>query len=340
MQILYHLTVPSSPLAGCDAVVQEVEALRTLSEGGGQVLHLYPARTLGTRFPRRWWGLQHSLYLRRAELRVDLHHIFNPDPFPFDILRFLRRPIVYTAVAGIRGTDQKVVHSVARRVHTLVVPTESECALLHERGIPNVVAIRPGIDAARFSRTPPPPTGVKTLTLLMGSAPWTVDQFESKGVEALLEAAQRRSDLQLIFLWRGLHLVEMERRIAQRGLGGRVTVINRYVDVVELLAQAHAVVVLAADTTLVKAYPHSLLEALAAGRPVLVSRAIPMAEYVQQTGCGQTVKAVNAESVLEALAQLEANYEAHRSAALQAGQRDFSRLEFIEAYKRLYASAA
>jgi len=71
---------------------------------------------------------------------------------------------------------------------------------------------------------------------------------------------------------------------------------------------------------------------------VLVSRAIPMAEYVEQTGCGQTVEAVNAEAVLEAMAQLEANYEACRSAALQVGQRDFTQQTMIQAYQRLYAS--
>jgi len=121
-------------------------------------------------------------------------------------------------------------------------------------------------------------------------------------------------------------------------LSERVTVINQQVDVSKVLAQAHAAAVLASDAALIKAYPHSLLEALAAGRPVLVSRAIPMAEYVEQTGCGQTVEAVNAEAVLEAMAQLEANYEACRSAALQVGQRDFTQQTMIQAYQRLYAS--
>ena len=336
MRILYHLTVPPSPLAACDAVVQEVEALRRLSEDGGQIVHLYPARKLGTRFPRRWWGLQHILRVRRAERQVDIHHIFNPDPFPLDVMRFLRRPIVYTAVAGAQGADRKTVQALADRVHTLVVPTDSDCDRLRDWGISNVVTIRPGIDTERFSRTPPPPVG-GPLTLLMASAPWTVDQFESKGVKALLDAAHKRPDLRLVFLWRGLHLAEMEREIAQRELGGRVTVINRYVDVSEALAQAHAVVVLASNARLVKAFPHSLLEALASGRPVLVSRAISMASYVERTGCGQAVEAVNADAVLKALALLEANYSHCRTTALRVGQ-DFTEQAFVESYKRLYDS--
>jgi len=335
MRVLYHLTIPPSPWAALDAVVQEVEALRTLSEDGGQVLHLYPGRTPGTRFPRRWWGLQHLPHLRRIEGQFDLHHIFNPDPYPLDILRVLHRPIVYTATTGSRGAEQKTVQHLAQRVHTLVVPTEAEHAELTKWGISNVIAIRPGINVSHFFHTPPP-TG--PFTLLMGSAPWTIAQFESKGVEALLEAAQVRQDLRLIFLWRGLYVEEMERRVAERGLGDRVSIINRQVDVNDVLAQVHAAVVLADDTRLVKAYPHSLLEALAAGRPILVSRAIPMSDYVEQIGCGQVVEAVRSQPFLAALGRLEANYEAHRARALQVGQQDFSQQQMVEAYKRLYAS--
>ena len=198
----------------------------------------------------------------------------------------------------------------------------------------NVIAIRPGIDVTRFSRLPPPP---KPFTLLMGSAPWTIAQFESKGVEALLEVAQVRQDLRMIFLWRGLHVEEMERRVVQRGLGKQVTVINQPVDVNEVLAQVHAAVVLARDIRLVKAYPHSLLEALAAGRPVLVSRAVPMADYVEETGCGAIVESVSVQQVLEALARLESNYESCRETALKVGQ-DFSQDRLIKAYQQLYAS--
>jgi glycosyltransferase involved in cell wall biosynthesis len=306
-----------------------------LSEDGGKVIHLYPGRTPGTRFPRRWWGLQHVPYLRRAEQDFDIHHIFNPDAFPFDLLRFLHRPIVYTATAGARGADRTTVQRLAQRVHALVVPTEAERAELSQWSISNVVAIRPGIDITRFSHTTPP---TRPFTLLMGSAPWTIEQFESKGVEALLGAAQVRQDLRLIFLWRGLHVEEMERRVAQRGLGERVTVINRQVDVNEVLAQVHAAIVLADDTRLVKAYPHSLLEALAAGKPVLVSRAIPMSDYVEQTSCGKVVEGVNPQSLLAALDQLEADYETCEATALRAGRQDFSQQQMIQAYRQLYTS--
>jgi glycosyltransferase involved in cell wall biosynthesis len=172
--------------------------------------------------------------------------------------------------------------------------------------------------------------------LLAGSAPWTRAQFRSKGVEALLAAAKARPDLRLVFLWRGLLFEEMRVQVAQLRLQDRVEVINRRVDVNEVLARVHAAVVLADDATLVKSFPHSLLESLAAGRPVLVSRALPMADYVARTGCGQVVGAISPEEVLGAVERLEANYGAHRAAALQVGWRDFSREALVEAYGRLY----
>lgn len=336
MRVLYHLTIPRPDTPELDAVVQEVEALRAGVDG--EIVYVNPARRPGSRFPERLYGLAHLPGLRRREAHIDVHHLFNAHLYAFPYLRGLRKPIIYTLAAGLRSTTRpRHPHRLAALARIIVNNTRDR-ETLRGWGLRNVELIRPGIDVTRL--TPQPPPAAAEPTLLMGSAPWTIEQFESKGVEALLEAAQARPDLKLIFLWRGLYFEEIERRIAQRGLGERITLINRRVDVNEVLAQAHAAVVLASDPTLVKAYPHSLLEALAAGRPVLVSRSIPMADYVEQTGCGQVVERIAPGSILTALARLEASYGAHRAAALQVGQRDFSRQELVEAYGRLYAAIA
>ena len=49
----------------------------------------------------------------------------------------------------------------------------------------------------------------RDFVLLAGSAPWTREQFHSKGVDALLKVAQQVPSLRLIFLWRGLLLREV-----------------------------------------------------------------------------------------------------------------------------------
>ncbi|MFQ6100909.1 MAG: glycosyltransferase [Anaerolineae bacterium] len=333
MKVLYHLTIPSSSAAH-DAVVQEVKALQT--HLGGEIVYLNPARRPGSLYPERLYGLHRLLYLRRREATVRLHHVYNPHLFYFPYLRWLRRPIVYSVTAGLRLQQQYGDLKKLERLAAIVVSNERDRATLRGWGLENVHVVRPGIDTSRFSPAPMSPG--PGCTLLAGSAPWTEAQFHSKGVEALLGAAEARPDLRLIFLWRGLLFEEMQARVAQRGLQARVEVIDRPVDVNEVLARVHAAVVLATDATLVKAFPHSLLEAVAVGRPVLVSRALPMADYVERTGCGQVVEAVTSEGVLAALARLETDYDMYRTAALQVGQRDFSRQTLVEAYGRLYVS--
>jgi glycosyltransferase involved in cell wall biosynthesis len=333
MSILYHLMIPRPAQPALDAALQEVAALQAAC--GGELVYLNPTRLPGSVYPERFYGMHRLLDLRRREADVRLHHVLNAHLFPFPYLRWLRRPIIYSVVAGLRGPLRPGDVARLRRLAAIVVSNERDRAALLGQGMENVTMIRPGIDVARLTPTPPPVN--QPFTLLAGSAPWTRAQFHSKGVEALLSAAEARPDLRLVFLWRGLLLKEMRALVAQRGLEGRVEVIGQRVDVNEVLARVHAAVVLASDPTLVKAFPHSLLEALAVGRPVLVSRALPMADYVEETGCGQVVAAVSAGEVLDALAQLEAGYGACCAAASRVGRRDWQQQRLVEAYRELYA---
>jgi glycosyltransferase involved in cell wall biosynthesis len=332
MSVLYHLTIPRPQASALDAVVQEVETLR--ANLGGEILYLNPARRPGSRYPERLYGLHCLPYLRRREATARLHHVYNPHLFFFPYLRWLRCPIVYSVTAGLKPSLRHGQLDRLARLAAIVVSNARDRAMLCDLGLSNVRLVRPGIDTTCFSPSLPP--AGPGFTLLAGSAPWTEAQFHSKGVEALLAAAEARPDLRLIFLWRGLLFEAMQARVAQRGLKSRLQVINHRVDVNAVLAGVHAAIVLAADATLVKAFPHSLLEALAAGRPVLVGRALPMADYVAQTGCGQVVEAVTPGAVLAAVARLEASYEACRAAALRVGRRDFSLPALVEAYGRLY----
>jgi glycosyltransferase involved in cell wall biosynthesis len=174
------------------------------------------------------------------------------------------------------------------------------------------------------------------IRLMVGSAPWTKAQFRTKGVDALLQAAQQTPHLRLVFLWRKVLAEEMMGRVQATALQDQVTVLNRVVDVNQVLAGVHASVVLASAPDIVKAYPHSLLESLAAGKPVLVSRAIPMADYVSRTGCGVVVDEVSVAGVMAAVARLTQQYNDLQGAARQVGQRDFTLQGMIVSFHQLY----
>ncbi|RMF02564.1 MAG: glycosyltransferase [Chloroflexi bacterium] len=326
---LYHLTILPPPLSGTEAVSQEVAALQ--ARFGGELVYLNPNRRLPLPLPRLAFGWQMAPRLRALETSHTLHHIFNPDPFPFPILKILRRPTLYTLTGGIIDAPSPNFFS---KLAMVVVMDERSWQTLRNLGLQNVSLVRPGINTMRFVPSPPPP--LEPMRLLAGSAPWTEAQFASKGVNILLEAARQNANLHLVFLWRGVLWNEMMKRVRTLGLERQVTIINKRVDVNSVLATVHAAVALSTDARIIKPYPRSLLESLAAGRPVLVSPQIPMADYVTQRGCGLVVESVSTEGVLTAVEMLTANYAQIQTRAQAIGARDFSQEAMVSAYGQLY----
>ena len=330
MNILYCLTIPPPEMPECDAVVQEVETLR--DHFGGDVVYLNPNRHLPLRLPRIAFGIHKLGQLRDREVGLDIHHLFNPDPFPFPVLRLLRRPVVYSLTGGVEDRQPNV--GFLASLAAITVTDERSLDRLRSWGLDNSRLVRPGVDTTRFTCFPLPLQS--EITLMVGSAPWTRAQFQQKGIEAILSAAQRFPQLRLVFLWRGVLADEMERRVRRMNLEKQVQVLNEKVDVNEVLAGVHASVALATNPAIIRSYPHSLMESLAAGKPVLVSRCIPMADYVEQTGCGKVVKSLDPTSILDVVKALAREYESLQGAARHVGQKNFSQQAMIASFRRVY----
>ena len=330
MNILYHLSTLRSRMEQAEAIAQEITALR--GRFGGDVIYVNPNQQSPIYVPRLLFGFHKLKEIRSREANLHLHHFYNPDPFPFPYLRQLRRPVIYSVTCGVgdRRPDETFFSALA----AVAVSDERSLKRLQLWGFDNVVRVRPGIDTGRFTYSPLPLRS--EIRLMVGSAPWTKGQFRSKGVEALLSAAQQADHLRLVFLWRGILADEMERRVRRLNLARQVTVLNELVDVNEILAGVQASITLAAAPGIVKSYPHSLLESLAAGKPVLVSRAIPMADYVERMGCGKVVESVTPTEVLAAVESLTREYEDLQKSAQQAGQRDFSQEGMIASFREMY----
>lgn len=328
MRVLYHVTTPPPAIPGTEAVLQEIQHL--LGRVDGEVVYLNPSPTPRTRVPRPLYGLHKISAIRRQEVDVDLHHIFNPDLFLFPVLRFLRKPVIYTVVSGLGERAPRGMAGLSR----VLAPSRGDVARLAGRGYGGGRLILPGIDLAGFTPTPPPP--VSPFVVLAGSAPWTAEQFRAKGVEALLAVAGSMPDLRLVFLWRGVGEATMRARVTALGLEDRVEILAERVDVNAVLAGVHAAVLLADRPEIVKAYPHSLLEALAVGRPVLISDCVPMSEYVGSQGCGEVVAGVDETSLAQAIGRLRAGYGARQSAAVTVGRRDFDHARMVDEVVGIY----
>ena len=270
--------------------------------------------------------------IRTEEKNVQIHHIYNADPFPFPVLRWLRQPVIYSISSGVgqRHPNIRFFKSLA----AVVVSDERSLNRLTGWGLENIHLVRPGIDTKHFSYTPLPLDS--EIRLMVGSAPWLQSQFRTKGIDALLTAAKKNPHLRLIFLWRGVLADEIERRVRRINLQKQVEIINKKVDVNQVLARVHASITLVADPAIIRSYPHSLMESLAAGKPIVVSRSIPMSDYVKQTNCGKVVDQITPADIIGTVDNLLHEYDRLQQSALQVGQRDFSQQALIESFQKVY----
>jgi glycosyltransferase involved in cell wall biosynthesis len=330
MNILYHLATLPPKMPEAEAISQEITAL--LGRFGGEVVYVNPNQRSPLYIPRLLFGFHKLRELRAREGSVDLHHFYNPDPFPFFYLRQLRRPVIYSITCGVNHHRPNLAFLTS--LAAIAVTDQRSRQRLKAWGLGNVFLVRPGIETTRFTCSPLPLGS--DIRLMVGSAPWTPAQFRTKGVDALLAAAKALPRLHLVFLWRNVLTGEMKRKVRQLKLEEQVTVLDELVEVNQVLAGVHASITLAMAPGIVKSFPHSLLESLAAGKPVLVSRAIPMADYVETTGCGRVVENVTVEDILAAVDSLTREYEVLQHVARQTGRRDFSQQAMLDSYQKLY----
>lgn len=335
MSVLYLLTAPPPPTPGTDAVYQDVELLRRAFPG--ETMTLAPQQSSTRRVPKQLYGFHKFRRLRVAELRHDINHVFFSKLYAFPALRLLRKPLVYTVTASLDARRRPRALGRLQRLHRVIVSNERDASVLSDWGLTNYTIVPPGVVTAGITTNALPLD--RELYLLMASAPWSVGQFASKGIDALLAATEALPFLRLVLLWRGTLPDELHRRLGRLDIGARVEVIDRKVDIGDYLGRAHAAIVLAKESGLVKAYPHSLVESLAAGKPVLLNSAIAMSDYVSRYKCGVVLPDVSPQSLIAAINELKDDYSVLASNTTRLELDRFSADAMVENYRRIYREA-
>lgn len=335
MRVACHFTIPRPPYIELDAVVQD--GLRIVSEIGGEVNFLYPGEKACVLFPRFLSGFQQLPYLRKLDNEVNVHHIFTNGFYPYPIFLFLKKPIILST--GISLLKEKPIRfrKLFRNVQRFVVPTLQDQQIMRDWGYDNVTVVTPGIDLSHLSFHSCRKLQSK-FTLLMGSAPWNLTQFDTKGVDLLLQVVQELPWLEVVFLWRGLFLEEIKKRVANAGVRDRVTILSERVEIDKVLAEVHGAIILAKDTQIIKGYPHSLIEAMAAGKPVIVSECLAISDFVKKNRCGEVIASVENQDLMTTITSLRENYSMYCHFTREAPIRVFSSLRMIEELKMLYQS--
>ena len=336
MSIAFLLPTPPPVRPQAEAYAQEIAAL--CERFGGETLCINPnpqlPNRLGQQIPRPFFGFHQPLRLRQLGSRHRLFHCYSPTLYPYPVLATLSRPVVYSLTGGY--TAERDDPAFFNGLAAVTVPDLESRERLLSKGLENVHVVQSGIVTDRFDVHPL--DIVDHLHLLMASAPWTPAQFADKGIDTMLAAVAAEPRLRVTFLWRGVLTETMQERVRESGAADRVTVIDEMVDVNETLAGVHAAVNLATEGGIVKAYPHSLLEALAAGKPVIVSRQIPMAGYVESRGVGVVVDEVAKASLLEAVEKLETGYGELSENARKNRACEFTIDRMVESFECVYAS--
>lgn len=333
MSILYLLTSPEPIVEGTDAIFQEVQGLQTAFNGAR--VNLFPLKKPSSFFPKPFYGLHRIKTMKSQENILKVNHIFVSTLHYFPVFYFLKNPIIYTVAASLQQQKKPLNINRLGNLHQIVVSNVRDQQVLESWGLNNYSIIRPGIDTSGFSPNSLPLK--KELTLLLASAPWEKTQFYSKGIDLLLQTAAKLPFLRLIFLWRGLLLEELLKKINYYGVTQKVEVVNRKVDVNDFLKRVHATILLSKNAFLVKAFPHSLIESLATGKPVIVSKAIPIADYVIKHSCGVVVEELQMDSLIASLKLLMKQYKYLANNATRSVTLDFSLEQMINQYRRLYS---
>ena len=238
-------------------------------------------------------------------------------PFAAALARYMRRGLVDAVVCTSRRQRRALV----------------------ERGLDprKMPLIRNGVNLSAFpGREDPPAPGPKRLIVQVANV------MPDKDPQTLLRAAgllaSRRHDFEVIMAGRGTDSAQMARAVADAGAEGVVTLAGYRSDTPELLARADVFVL----STRSEVFSVAVLEAMAAGAPVVVSD-IPAFDEMLVAG-RDAIKTPpgNAEALAEAIERL-LDDEQLRQSLSGAGRRRaeaFSRERMCRSFRRLLAAIA
>ncbi|NCD34218.1 MAG: glycosyltransferase [Spartobacteria bacterium] len=325
MRILYVMTAPLPKIEGTDAVFQEAALLK--AHFGGEIVTAYPFQRPCAWIPPQLFGWHLVRSAERIRREYDLIHVYSARYFNYPFLKNLGLPVVYTVSAslnrpaGAPASWLKCLISADRRMIETVKTSW---------GIP-AACILPGIESAEYTETTVP--AAPPFVITYASAPWTIRQFYTKGFVMLFQVLQKMPDVHLQLIWRGHYEKELEELLDQFDVRSQVRVVSGRVDVRACLSRGHAAVVLAKDKKLVKSYPHSLIESLQVGRPIVVNREIAMAEFVADNKCGVVVNEWSVSALVDAITELRDNYN---ELSLFDMNKYFTVESFLLNHKRVY----
>ena len=335
----------------------------------------FDARAISLRGPFGWKGLEETL----AQDRIPVWYMGKKRGFDSSVvvrvsrtLEHFRPHVVHTHTYALRyALPYMLWRRPSAMVHTVHNLAEKEVEwyerwvhrLAFWRGVLPVAIAREVADSIRrvygIDEFPLIPNGIPVDTfrspsidregwrskegfmptdILFVCVAWLRPQ---KNPNLLLESFRRgpASDprARLLLVGTGSLRSELERQIGTSGLQERVHLLGTRVDVPEILNAAD-VFVLSSDY---EGNPLSVMEAMAAGKPVICTAVGGVPELVEDRGCGLLVPPRDPKALSEAMSHMLENPNARKSMGEKSARRAVERFDLrtmTEAYEDLYRS--
>lgn len=296
--------------------------------------------------------LKAALVARRVEAmgisHLHAHWATHPALAAWTVRALTGLPYSFTGHAHDLYVDRAMLREKIRDAAFVVTISEFNRRLLEEVGGADargkVHVVRCGVDVRAFAPTPRRPPPVPTFACVASLRPY-------KGHAVLLDALAilraRGVAVRAVLVGDGPLRAELARRVAREGLGDVVELRGAlpHEEIPDVLAGATAAVlpsVTQADGQM-EGIPVALMEAMAAGVPVVATRLSGIPELVRDGEGGLLVPERDAGALADAMARLAA--DPGLAARLAAGarrivERDFDRARNVDRLEQLLSGAA
>ena len=218
-----------------------------------------------------------------------------------------------------------------KRLGAIVVEGERDRDVLLQIGIPEqrVWLIRPGVPLMSYREAGGP------FTILFASSPLNPADFLSRGIYLIIAVAALLPMVRFHLIWRKHHLSKLQRIVAQAGVANVVVESGVIADMAAVYDSVHAAVLPGLEHRSFIPCPRSGLEALAHGKPLLLSNLISIADSVARSGAG-VVFEPSVTGLTDAIIRLQADYPAYQVKTQGYIAEHFSPATHLELYRRLY----
>ena len=271
-------------------------------------------------------------FYRKIAASYQINHIFSSLVEPVLIPRIGDLNTIATITKdsdSLTRFEKNIPHF--KKLRYVVVESERHRNILKQAGIDSgsIKLIYPGAPVKPYKRASSP------FKILFATSPLGKYGLLSRGVYLLMQTAKALPEVRFILAWRERNHNKLKSLINHYRLKN-VEVMNSYIpDMDKVYQSVHATVLPGLTHSSLKPCPHSGLNSLSHGKPLLVSESTSIAGIVDRNQCGVTFEH-SVDSLRTAIHHLMDRYTEFQNNSHRTVEREFSESVFVERYRQLY----